>query len=95
MPPTTMSHYVRAMVAREHVQRRPNPGDGRSAMLALTRTGRAAHTAAATAFREANLRFLDALPMADGEARRVLLAIGAAADAALVGLAAATLRSAG
>lgn len=95
MPPTTMSHYVRAMVTRGHVERDRNPGDGRSSVLALTPAGRAEHTAAAAAFRDANRRFLDALPMTDDEARRVLRGIGEAADAAIVRLAAATLRSAG
>jgi DNA-binding MarR family transcriptional regulator len=95
MPPTTMSHHVRAMATRGHVERQRNPGDGRSALLGLTSAGRGAHATAAAAFREANLRFLAALPMTDAEVRDALHAVGAAADTARDELATAALRAVG
>jgi DNA-binding MarR family transcriptional regulator len=95
MPPTTMSHYVRAMLERRHVQRRPNPDDGRSVLLALSRSGRAAHAKAAAAFEEANDRFLDELTRSDRDVRSVLRAMNSAAARASAALAHDTLRNAG
>jgi DNA-binding MarR family transcriptional regulator len=95
MPPTTMSHYVRAMLERRHVQRRPNPDDGRSVLLALTRSGRAAHSRAAMAFEEANGRFLDELQRSDRDVRSVLVAMSRAAERASTALARDALRPAG
>jgi DNA-binding MarR family transcriptional regulator len=95
MPPTTMSHYVRAMLERRHVQRRPNPDDGRSVLLALTRSGRNAHSRAAAAFEEANIRFLDQLQRSDREVRSVLQAMNSAAERASTSLAYDALRTAG
>jgi len=95
MPPTTMSHYVRAMLQRRHAQRRPNPEDGRSVLLALTRSGRAAHARAARAFEEANGRFLDELRRSDRDVRSVLRAVNSAAAQASIRLADDTLRTAG
>jgi DNA-binding MarR family transcriptional regulator len=95
MPPTTMTHYVRAMLDRRHVQRRPHPDDGRSVLLALTRSGRTAHTRAAAAFEEANIRFLAELPQSDRHVRSVLQSMNRAAEHASAALARDTLRSAG
>jgi DNA-binding MarR family transcriptional regulator len=82
MPPTTMSHYVREMREREHVEEQPNPRDGRSRMLRLTAAGRAAHRRANVAFEEAYSRFVGGL--ADPEAaKHELEEIEAAADAAI------------
>ena len=39
MPPTTLSSYVRRLEARRQVKRRPNPDDGRSSLLELTKLG--------------------------------------------------------
>jgi DNA-binding MarR family transcriptional regulator len=39
MPPTTLSSYLRRLEARRHVKRRPNPDDGRSSLLELTKLG--------------------------------------------------------
>jgi DNA-binding MarR family transcriptional regulator len=46
MPPTTLSSYLRRLEARRFVRRRPNPDDGRSSLLELTKTGDK-HTVAA------------------------------------------------
>lgn len=95
MPPTTMSHYVRAMLERGHVRREGNPLDRRSVILALTPEGRSAHRRAARAFEEANRRFLDALDVPERSARRAVAAIGIAAGRAGAELAADTIRRAG
>jgi DNA-binding MarR family transcriptional regulator len=39
MRPTTLSSYLRRLEARRHVKRRPNPDDGRSSLLELTKLG--------------------------------------------------------
>ena len=95
MPPTTMSHYVRAMLDRGHVRRESNPLDRRSVILALTADGRAAHRRAARAFEEANRRFLAALEVPEGAARRAVTAIGSAAGLASDALATDASRRAG
>ena len=82
MPPTTMSHYVRAMLERGHVRRERNPVDRRSVILALTPEGRAVHRRAARAFIEANDRFLAALEIPEPDARRALASIRVAAERA-------------
>src|SRR2546426_7241549 len=43
MPPTSMSHFVRVMLEREHAERAAAPDDRRSYRIVLTMTGRAAH----------------------------------------------------
>jgi DNA-binding MarR family transcriptional regulator len=88
MPPTTMSHYVRALLERGHARRERHPLDGRSVILALTPSGREAHRRAARAFEEANRRFLAALELEEPDARRALAAIRAAAERASDALAA-------
>lgn len=49
-PATTVSSYIRRFERRGHVQRVPNPDDGRSYRLALTEAGAAAHRRAARLF---------------------------------------------
>jgi DNA-binding MarR family transcriptional regulator len=39
MPPTTLSTYLRRLEGRRHVKRRPNPDDGRSTLLEVTKLG--------------------------------------------------------
>lgn len=57
VPPTTVSSYVKRFERRGHVRRRASPDDGRSYLLVLTPSGRAAHRRAGTAF----LELLDSL----------------------------------
>ena len=40
MPPTTLSSYLRRLEARRQIRRRPNPEDGRSTLLEVTKIGR-------------------------------------------------------
>lgn len=88
MPPTTMSHYVRAMLERGHVERDVVASDRRSYRLRLTDSGLAAHAEASRAFAEADRRFMAALEVSEAEATGVLAAIGRAADQAAAELAA-------
>jgi DNA-binding MarR family transcriptional regulator len=39
MPPTTLSSYLRRLEGRRQIKRRPNPEDGRSSLLELTKIG--------------------------------------------------------
>jgi DNA-binding MarR family transcriptional regulator len=82
MPPTSMSHFVRAMRERGHAERAEDPLDRRSYRIVLTASGLAAHAAASTAFAEVERRFRDGLAADEGDARAVLRAIGEAAERA-------------
>jgi DNA-binding MarR family transcriptional regulator len=88
MPPTTMSHYVRAMLERGHVERETVAADRRSFRLRLTTGGLAVHAQASRAFEQAHSRFIAALEIDDATAQSALEAIGAAADQAAAELAA-------
>jgi DNA-binding MarR family transcriptional regulator len=95
MPPTTMSHYVRALLERGHAVREIVTADRRSYRLALSAAGLGAHAAAGRAFREADERFRDALEIDEGAARETLAAIGDAAVSAEARLAADSMEAAG
>ena len=58
MRPTTLSHYVKDMREAGHVIEERNPRDGRSRVLTLSTTGRAAHRRANRAFEPAYDRFV-------------------------------------
>ena len=87
-PPTTMSHYVRAMLGRGHVEREIVAADRRSFRLRLTDSGLAAHARASEAFAEADSRFMAALDVRGAKATDVLASIGRAAERAAADLAA-------
>jgi DNA-binding MarR family transcriptional regulator len=57
MPPTTLSHYLRDMRRRGHVEEVPNPRDGRSQLMTLTADGLATHRGANRHFENAYRRF--------------------------------------
>jgi DNA-binding MarR family transcriptional regulator len=82
MPPTSMSHFVRAMFERGHAERAPSPADRRSYRIVLTDAGLDAHAAASAAFREADARFVGALATDEEDARAILRGIGRAAAVA-------------
>ena len=86
MPPTSMSHFVRAMRERGHAERAPDPADRRSYRIVLTPAGRAAHAAASRAFAAADRRFMAALAAEEEPARALLRRIGGAAVEAREGL---------
>ncbi len=75
VPATTVTVWVRAMLRRGHVERHPSREDGRSYDVALTGAGVAAHAAARDAFDVVNRRFLERLPVPEGELRSVLAGI--------------------
>ena len=79
MPPTSMSHFVRAMLERGHAERAPSREDRRSYRIVLTEAGLGAHAASSRAFQEANDRFIGALAVDEEDARAILRAIGRAA----------------
>ncbi len=93
MPPTTMSHYVRAMLDRGHAIRQVVVSDRRSYRLALTDAGLAAHAASSRRFEEADRRFMTALALDEAAVRAALDAIGRAATAADASLAADSLEA--
>lgn len=88
MPATTMSHFVRALLARGHAEREIDTADRRSYRLALTPAGLRAHRAAGRAFNEAHDRFTAELDLDEDAARAILQAIGEAARIAERSLAA-------
>ncbi len=95
MPPTTMSHYVRAMLERGHAERLRSAQDGRSFSLALTDSGVAVHRQAGAHFNEANDRFRAALEIDEAFLTRALGEIGSAADEAAAQMTAQQARAAG
>lgn len=79
MPPTSMSHFVKAMLERGHAERAPFPEDRRSYRIVLTESGLRAHAESSAPFQEANDRFIRALAVDEEEARATLRTIGRAA----------------
>lgn len=86
MPATTVSHYIRAMRERRHIDEARNPADSRSRILTLTVSGRVAHRRASLAFEEGYRRFVARIEDPD-QTKRALLEIEEAAAAALADLA--------
>lgn len=78
VPATTVTVWVRAMLHKGHVEKRPSRQDGRSYDVALTQAGITAHSAAREAFDVVNRRFLQRLPTPEGELRATLAGIIAA-----------------
>ena len=67
MPASTMSHYLRRMSERGHLDRRTNPGDGRSSLVILTADGRTATEACFPAFGAAITSFRANLRMPESD----------------------------
>jgi DNA-binding MarR family transcriptional regulator len=86
MPPTTLSHYIRAMRERGHLDERRNPRDSRSRVLTLTMSGRGAHRRANRAFEQAYRRFIEHI----GDEAGVKAALAQVEAAAADGLASLT-----
>ncbi len=80
-PPTTVSSYVKRFTRRGHVERVPNPADGRSYLLRLTDEGRAAHLAAGLLFRPVLEDVLERLGPGADETHARLRALHAALGA--------------
>jgi DNA-binding MarR family transcriptional regulator len=82
MPLTTVVDHLRALEARGHVRRMPNPRDGRSYLVALTTEGLAAHRAANQQFELAYRAFADSLPGGEALAGQHLSDLRSAAERA-------------
>ena len=84
IPVTTTTDYVRAILARGHVERLPHPTDGRARLLSLTHAGLQVHRAASQAFDAAAEALSRELPPgSEDAARAVLQDLAAAAGRAL------------
>jgi len=79
-PPTTVSSYVKRFEARGHVEREPNPADGRSYRIKLTPAGRRAHGAAAKLFIPMRTRVEEGLGAQATEVREALLTLRSVLD---------------
>jgi DNA-binding MarR family transcriptional regulator len=86
MPATTLSHYIRSMRERGHIDERRNPQDSRSRVLTLTMSGRSAHRRANHAFMQAYRRFMEGIDD-EGGVKAALAQIEAAAADGLTRLA--------
>jgi len=80
-PLTTVSSYVKRLEGRGHVEREPNPDDGRSYLLRLTPAGRQAHEAAGKAFLPVLGHVVAALDRHEPSVRRALARLREALDA--------------
>ncbi|MDH3299935.1 MAG: MarR family winged helix-turn-helix transcriptional regulator [Acidimicrobiia bacterium] len=79
-PPTTVSSYVKRFERRGHVERLTNPDDGRSHILRLTSTGRAAHREAGSRYAPVLAEVEQHLGSEVGDVRRRLRELHRAAD---------------
>jgi DNA-binding MarR family transcriptional regulator len=77
-PATTVSSYVRRLVARGHAQQVPHPDDRRSYRLTLTDAGRQAHVTAAQHFLPTLAAVEAALPGPADNAQEALRSLRAA-----------------
>jgi DNA-binding MarR family transcriptional regulator len=84
MAVTTVADYVRTMVERGHLRKRPHPADQRAALLSLTPEGIRAHRRASRSFEVAARAMSDQLaPLKEREARDVLQRLTVSAENAL------------
>lgn len=86
MPPTTMSHYVRAMLERGHAERLRSSADGRSFTLSLTDAGLVVQREAGRHFETGNSAFRELLEVDEAFLEKALSEIGEAADVATLAL---------
>lgn len=80
MPLSTVADYVRAMVQRGHVDRRPNPSDRRSALLSLSPAGDATVRSIMPVFTQAVRTLMDELPLPAEEVLAALEAMALATE---------------
>jgi DNA-binding MarR family transcriptional regulator len=82
MPASTLSNYLRRMTERGHLDRRPNPDDGRSSLVVLTPEGVAATEACYPGFHAAITAFREHLAMPEDALLSALDVMGRALAAA-------------
>ncbi len=90
VPPSTLSTYLGAMLARGDARRIPNPRDGRSVRVVLTDRGRAVVRRINPSFSRAHFALDASLDRPAEEIRAVLVALGEAIERATDTLAAQT-----
>ena len=84
MAVTTVADYVRTMVERRHLRKRPHPADQRAALISLTPEGIRAHRRASRSFEVAAAGDERSPATAEeGEAREVLQRLTASAEHAI------------
>jgi DNA-binding MarR family transcriptional regulator len=83
LPPTTVRDYIRRLVQRGDARKVPNPDDGRSYLLVLTRRGQAVADRGWPAVVAAYERLANHLERSPGEQLAVARELRAAAKAAL------------
>jgi len=83
MPATSLSYTLRRMHEAGHLRRVPNPGDGRSVLVALTARGRRVLDEALAGFAEAITAFRAELDIEEPELLRHLEAMSSALDRAI------------
>lgn len=93
MPVTTVLDQLKEMESRSHIQRSPNPRDGRSYLVSLTRSGLQVHRQAGDDFNEAMDRISKHLRVDESQIRHTLDALGEATDAAIEDLRASLFRA--
>jgi DNA-binding MarR family transcriptional regulator len=79
MPLTTVLDYLKAMTAAGHLDRTPDPSDGRALQLRLSRGGVAAQKRAHDHWNVVRVRLESELPIPIGQVRRALQALDEAA----------------
>jgi DNA-binding MarR family transcriptional regulator len=83
MPLTTVTDYIRSMVERGHVERRPNPADGRSILLSLSPTGHETVKVVMPSFTQAVRTMLSELAVPRDDVLAALDALAAATERAM------------
>jgi DNA-binding MarR family transcriptional regulator len=86
MRASTMSHYLRRMTDRGHLDRRPNPNDGRSSLVALTGAGHQVTEDCFPGFGAAITAFRERLDMPEDDLLAALEVMSAALEAAIQAL---------
>jgi len=86
VPPTTLSTYVAAMLARGDARRIPHPTDGRSSRLVLTDQGRGVIRRVNPAFARADAAIRANLDRPEGEVRAALADLADAIERASAAL---------
>lgn len=82
MRASTMSHYLRRMAERGHLDRSPNPSDGRSSLVALTPDGHQVTEACIPGFQAAITAFRERLAMPEKDLLAALELMSDALEAA-------------
>jgi len=82
-PPTTVSSVVKRLEARDHLERVPDPADGRSSLLQLTASGEQAHRTATDLYTPLLTAVVDRLGSDEPAVHHALLVLRQAIDESL------------